>query len=255
MSSSPGRPSQRSLYKAAAHAFLVRDYETTATSLDAAFAVSSPPSPDLWLRALEDPTTVTPADLTAVEARRKLDILRITFLATVRSAHDFAPAALPSLPTLSPLLELSPEDLITALWFSLLPPSELPETEILATPNAATLHPSLVTSLTLAALKLAQPNQARAVCEAFFGSISERSEALLFAETESGGEAFRETGLENSIMNLGPKEEKKEGVAAFVAAWIRTHDLYVLHVLPGLGEWEAASDFATSQAVENGGPR
>ncbi|GAA5858789.1 hypothetical protein JCM1840_006557 [Sporobolomyces johnsonii] len=248
-------------YNAATRSFLVRDYSATASSLHDALSALPPVAPDTWFHALERAQPPSPeADL-----KRRLDILQITFLATVRAS---APALSPA-PHLSSLLDLPPAALIKALWSSTLQssasssdPSASEPGEILPTPRAAFLHPSIAIALTLAALKLEEPRLARSVAEAWIGSAGDEVERVVWEASQAidwanelllDGVGAGGGYLSSSTVLGGKDKDKPEPRKALVNAWIKLLDLLVLHVLPKLGEWEAAGDFVRLQGVENGG--
>ena len=234
--------SLRSTYSQAGRTFLLRDYAATATALVQATSSPRPIDSDAWFTALS-----TANELPELELHRKVDILHITFLATV---HSSPPSALPA--PIASLVSLSAPDLLTSLWSTALHAST-PHTEILSTPDAAFLHPSLAIALTLAALKLDEPRLARAIAEAWFGSVSEEVERVI--EEESARIDWSEFGLEEGMTasRVGGWKDKVDRRRQLVASWLRLLDLLVLHVLPKLGEWEAAGDFIRLQGVENGG--
>lgn len=264
----------RQRYNAATRAFLVRDYALTASALHDARSLVAHVAQGAWYDALQQGVPA-PLDVTL---RRKLDVLELTFLATVRSS----PAALAPSPALKPLLELPSDKLVQTLWRHLLSgehsnadPVE-GDGDILPSPQAAFLHPSLAVALALAALKLEQPLQAKHVVEAWFGSVSEEVERIVFdtsGEIDWAGEGARDFALDavggrgasalsgSSVLNgagagsdqPAAADKTAESRRQLVAAWLKLLDLLVLHVLPKLGEWEAAGDFVRLQGVENGG--
>ncbi|CEQ41580.1 SPOSA6832_03335 [Sporobolomyces salmonicolor] len=251
----------RKHYNAATRSFLVRDYPATASSLQDALSALPPVAPDAWFRALEQ-SGPRPAE---IDLKRRCDILQITFLATVRSSAS----ALSPAPHLSSLLQLPPAALIKALWSSALQssasssePSASEPGEILPSPRAAFLHPSIAIALTLAALKVDEPRLARSVAEAWLGSagaevervVWEASQAIDWAtELPLDGVGASGGNLSSSSVLGGKDKDKPDSKKTLVGAWIKLLDLLVLHVLPKLGEWEAAGDFVRLQGVENGG--
>ncbi|BGP25796.1 hypothetical protein Rt10032_c06g2794 [Rhodotorula toruloides] len=254
------RDELRQRYNAATRAFLVRDYTATASTLHDALARCPRLPPSAWFDELRDAGVTLPLE----EIRRRLEILQITFLATVRSS----PAALSPASNLTPLLDLPPAKLVKALWKNLIstdrqavPSVEVLDSEddILPTPSAAYLHPSLAVSLALAALKLDEPRLARAIAEAWFGSVSEDVERMVWETSGTvdweGGEFSLDGvgGLGASSMLGAADKQKPDGRKQLVGPWLKLLDLVVLHVLPKLGEWEAAGDFVRLQGQENGG--
>lgn len=250
----------RQRYNAATRALLVRDYAATASSLHDALARCPRVDPSAWFDELRD----SGATLAVEEIRRRLEILQITFLATVRSS----PAALSPASNLTPLLDLPPARLVRSLWQNLLSTERraLPSVEeqdagddILPTPSAAYLHPSLAVSLTLAALKLDEPKLARAIAEAWFGSVSEDVERMVWetsgtVDWDNGEFSLDGAGGLGASSMLGTAgKDKPDGRKQLVGAWLKLLDLLVLHVLPTLDEWEAAGDFVRLQGQENGG--
>ncbi|GAA5898511.1 hypothetical protein JCM6882_007803 [Rhodosporidiobolus microsporus] len=265
-------------YQAATRAFLVRDYPATASSLHNAFQLLPPARTRAWFDAIErgDPLQ---------DLHRRLLILQVTFLATVRSAPVQPPEGgrAGAVKDFAPLLDLPTSKLIKALWDSVLssPDAAAAEDEgasddILPTPSAAFLHPSLAVSLTLAALKLDSPRQARQIAEAWFGSVDGEVEKLVWDASQSGAFSVAEEfpldgvgaggasgGMSGSSIlgqaggappaRIGSSSKADEAKKALVGGWLKLLDLLVLHVLPKLGEWEAAGDFVRLQGVENGG--
>lgn len=236
-------------YRAATDAFLVRDYERTAISLDEAqslLAVSTHKE-DAWLTAVVEGREEPELDMA-----RKLVILRITFLATVASSSPGSVESYPS--SIHQILSLPSSALIPTLWHSLLPESDA-SSDILATPSAAFLHPSLVVALSLGALKVDQPAQARSVIESWHASMSESVEAVVWEEGSKAdwemeyslsGEGMSSSGILSGPVKPGARR-------ALLSSWVKAMDLQVLHVLPRLGEWEAAGDFVRLLGEENGG--
>lgn len=255
----------RQLYHQATRAFLVRDYATAATCLHDGVSRLEHIEQDAWFRALETGGSTQRA---VIDLRRRLDILKVTLLATVRSS----PAALSPAPSLTPLLELEPDKLVHALWSDLIGDSAPDaDAEVVPTPAASHLHPSLAVSLALAALKLDSPKSARAVVEAWFGSVGEDVEVVVadFAsngtvdwhagldfplDQVAGGRAHQQD-LSDSSTTLGqaPRSDQDAAVRALVGSWLRLLDLLVFHILPKLDEWDAAGDFVRLQGQENGG--
>lgn len=262
----------RQLYHTATRAFIERDFTRAASSLSEALRLAPSSSPDAWF----DPVLHGRPLPATVDLRRRLDILRITLVATLRSSPT---PAITGGPALAPLLALSPARLLKTLWTNLLAPttalgaSDDAETDdnILPTPLAAFLHPSLAVSLTLAALKLDQPNVARQIAEAWLGSVDAEVEKLVWETSTSEGFNLRDefpldgvgsgsgggmsaSGMLGTNGQDGARNGKaEEARKAVVGGWLKLLDLLVLHVLPKLGEWEAAGDFVRLQGVENGG--
>lgn len=242
--SSASLESLKRRYRTAAKAFVLTDYSTAAVALEPSRA---PPVSPEWLEAVERDS---PSALLDVE--RKLAVLRITFLATVHATPAEVPATCPAL---AALVALPATQLVHTLWAELTaaPPSTT-DSDIFATPLAAFLHPALVLALALAALKIDQARAARAAMEAWFGSVAEQVDRVIFDEVSSADFDWRDFGVDGeggasmtaSTRDVDPKR-------ALVGSWLRLYDLLTLHVLPSLGEWEAAADFARGQSVENGG--
>ena len=241
----------RSLYSNAARAFLLRDYGTTAAFLEDAETVENGER-GAWMLAVEKGT-----EAPELELQRKLEILKITFLATVYDSLDFKQedAIAGSARSIATALDLPPAVLIASLWSQAIgtPPSST-SSDIFPSPEAANLHPSIAIALTLAALKLEEPRAARAVAEAWFGSISDSLDSLIF-ETATSIDLTGAFGIEESSVSMSTSglKEKFPPKKALVGSWLRLLDLLTLHVLPKLGEWEAAGDFVRLQSTENGG--
>ncbi|KAK4702316.1 hypothetical protein P7C70_g3909, partial [Phenoliferia sp. Uapishka_3] len=236
---------QRGVYRTAARAFVIRNYATVAHSLSAIPQAQSLATPD-WLTALQ-----LDAPNPQIDLERKLGILRVTFLATVTSD---SPSSIPSECTaLAHLANLPPPQLLTNMWHDMTA-TGTPDEEIFATPNAAFLHPSLVVSLALAALKLDEPRIGRAAIEAWFGSASDQVDKVVWEETSKEDFDWRDYGIEQeSGAGMSASMKEVDPKRALVGSWLRLYDIMSLHVLPRLGEWEAAADFARGQSVENGG--
>lgn len=262
----------RQLYQQATRAFLVRDYSTAASCLHDGLAHVARVQRDAWYTALVRDPYAVPGD---VEVRRRLEILKVTLLATIRAS----PAARSPAASLTPLLELEPDKLVGALWQNLIgsTSAELQKGDsapIVPTPAAGYLHPSLAVSLALAALKLESPKAARAVAEAWLGSVAEEVE-LLAADYAAGGQVDWHAGIDfpldqvagnqsartnglsasSTLGGGGAGHAKEDAVAlrALVGSWLKLLDLLVFHILPSLGEWDAAGDLVRLQGQENGG--
>jgi len=256
--SQPSTSTARKHYNSASRSFLIRDYSSTASSLHSAVSSLPPSPPHQWIEALLESQPISPA----AELKRKLDILQITFLATVHSSSPLSPT-----PHFEKLLQLPTDQLIKSLWGSLVnndstKQEEEEEEEILPTLKVSLLHPSIATSLCLAAIKLEQPKLARSVAEAWIGSASEELEKLAWDEIQEIGQEWESEipldgmggtqsngGMNGSSILKAPDTGRRQ----LVQSWIRLLDLLVLHILPGLEEWDAAGDFVRLQSVENGG--
>ncbi|GAA6015726.1 hypothetical protein JCM10207_008776 [Rhodosporidiobolus poonsookiae] len=259
----------RQLYNQASRAFIVRDWSGTASLLHDAYLAVPPAPVEAWVESVVRGNS---GILPAVDLRRRLDILKITFLATARSS----PSSSNGTNSLSKLLELPPDELIKALWHSAISagdsPAESTTADILPTPAAAFLHPSLANALTFAALKLDDPRAARAIAEAWFGSVDAEVEKLVWETSaqidlaadfplDAVGTANGSTGGMSGSSFLGgsggasgaARSKNEEARRALVGGWLKLLDVLVLHVLPQLGEYEAAGDFVRLQGVENGG--
>lgn len=221
------------------------------------------------------------------EQIRKLEILKITFLATTYGLPELSmlPNSITnstSTSTISTLLQSSsPQILLSTLWHNVLP-STISTVEdskdILATPNADFLHPSIIIALTLASLKLLQPRSARSITESYLGSISEEIESYLesistdlnlieFPLFNGGGSnSTQDLSLSTSTLDQNGNTSRTTsrsfsvngGVGSdlsitLLSNYLKILDLLTLHVLPGLNEWEASEDFLRGQSIENGG--
>ncbi|SGZ13088.1 BQ5605_C028g10547 [Microbotryum silenes-dioicae] len=274
--SSAASASIKSYYRAATSAFLIRDYGHTSQSLHSAqqvlfvsASVSSAPPPSDWVHTLAESNTIPPK----VEWARKLTIFEITFLATCRSHPLSTPATSSSAlhPTHQYYIDLPVDALIPTLWSRLIlqDPTGSSSTNIHASPLASCVHPSLVVALALAALKLDQPRQARAALEAYLGSISEELESLIEGAARSVDWAIEfqldetmsmsihghhnTTHAPNNLSSSGILHPHMDPTRALLASWLKVVDLLSLHVLPRLGQWEAAGDSIRLQSVENAG--
>ena len=204
--------SLRSLYQRAARLFLQRNAVQTQSLIDRAFEIIHPPP--------------TAGQDGLASQRKKWDILRITLETTLYTS----PGLLPDEPSPSPIthgitpstsgqaqlrsnLLLSPPSLLATMHTRSLrlftPPSQKP--------SPAFLPPQILVSLVLAALKLDCPQVGRGMVEEWLARRSVETDAPMSA-------------------NSMPESSKDEGYAKVL-------DVYCLHVLPRLGEWEYANEF------------
>ncbi|KAK4055046.1 hypothetical protein OIO90_003387 [Microbotryomycetes sp. JL221] len=265
-------------YKAASGAFLVRDYVLAAQHLSRAkaflpaTATTKPIGLDSsWVTNLEQGKDIVEYDL-----QRKLVILETTYLATVLSSTSNRPnpANVPS--DVAKWLRMSPSTLLPSLWLSWLEPQAQSSdgaqvNDILPSASAAYLHPSLVVALTLGALKLGETKAARAILDSWFATVAEDLDKLAWQQSSSVDwstefvvdQDTQAMTMSSSVM-IGSaaaqgtstpvsKDRSASAKQALLASWIKAMDLQALHVLPKLGEWEAAEDFVRLQSVENGG--
>ncbi|KAK4050649.1 hypothetical protein OIV83_003375 [Microbotryomycetes sp. JL201] len=248
-------------YKAAAAAFLVRDYASAGSHLHEA-KQACPDTPigfnTTWVK-----TIANGGDNVAHDLHRKVVILETTYLATVlsgpnKTASDAVPA------DVAKWLKLTPSQLLPTLWLSWIGESKSEPTigDILPSVSAAYLHPSLIVAITLGALKLNEPKAARAIIDAWSGSVAEDLERLVWEESnsvdwqtdfvvEQDGDSMTASGMMGTAGSS--RRDKPTAKRSLLASYIKAVDLQALHVLPGLGEWEAAEDFVRLQSVENGG--
>lgn len=241
----------RSLYSNAARAFLLRDYSTTAAFLEDGESVEGGDR-TAWITALVEGSE----SMEQLELMRKLEILRITFIATVYDSTVVSEEQAQGSRSVNALLTLPPTLLIAQLWAQAIgqPPSSPLSGDIFPSAEAATLHPSIAIALTLAALKLNVPRSAKAVASSWFSSISEPLDNLLYT-TSATIDVVALFGIEESGMSMSTSglRETLPPRKAVVGSWLRLLDLLTLHVLPKLGEWEEAEDFVRAQKEENGG--
>lgn len=204
-------PTLRAMYQRAARAFLQRNTTETQYLIDAAFQIITPPQ--------------TAAADHLSSQRKKWDILRITLETTL---YTSPPAATPQPPTKGvpglsqDLVRSASPSLNNNLRSNLLlsPPSLLATlhtrslqlfTPLSEKPSSAFLPAQILVSLVLASLKLDCAHVGRGMVEDW---LARRPPP----ETEAPG-----PGVD-------------EGYAKVV-------DVYCLHVLPRLGEWEYAKEF------------
>jgi len=241
------------LYAEGTRAFLSRDFVKTASCLHLARPKTTRQS-DEWFRLLQsrEPNEL---ELNAVGLEQRIAVLEITLLATAHATAQ--PASLPWPAHFAALFALTPKQLLEAVWVNLFAEPASPPPAILASPAAGFVHPSLAATLVLAALKLGEPDSARALAEAWFGSVAGEVDDVI---ADAAGRA--DLGAEFPVAGQGtigssqvlPKPGAKPDPAKqLLGAWVKLHDLLCLHVLPRLGEWEAAADAVNAQAVENGG--
>lgn len=280
-SSSPVATAKR-LYRDAARAFLVRDFALASRALAharEALTSSSSITGHEWLELVRDSNTQQQQqrkeDVT-VELWRKLAILRITLTATVladEQQHVSSSANLHE--DVSRLAALGPQQAVVALWLDaahgsgIAVGSSAARDEIVADEQCALVHPTIAIALALAAVKLGELRLAARVAEAWLGAIDPAVEQALVRRTTASAQTEERLGasdmLASSAASLDPNSislsnsedstAKPGGSTAtsIVKAWYRLHDIYALHVLPRLGEWDAAVDFVKLQGVENGG--
>lgn len=141
--------------------------------------------------------------------RRKWDILRITLETTVYSTPPADPESLPSL--LRSNLMLSPQSLLAALHTRslLLFTPRLQDSQVQGTLNSAFLPTQVLITLVLASMKLGVPDVGRGIVEDWLA----RRDADQNAASEEG-----------------------EGYDKVI-------ELYCLHILPRLEEWDYATEF------------
>ncbi|KAG9050184.1 hypothetical protein FS837_007082 [Tulasnella sp. UAMH 9824] len=204
-------PTLRAMYQRAARAFLQRNTTETQYLIDAAFQIITPPQ--------------TAAADHLSSQRKKWDILRITLETTL---YTSPPAATPQPPTKGvpglsqDLVRSASPSLNNNLRSNLLlsPPSLLATlhtrslqlfTPLSEKPSSAFLPAQILVSLVLASLKLDCAHVGRGMVEDW---LARRPPP----ETEA------------------PGPDVDEGYAKVV-------DVYCLHVLPRLGEWEYAKEF------------
>jgi hypothetical protein len=266
-------------YGAAARAFLLKDHEGALDSLTRlTAALASPPVDGDSASWIIDPVSPDSPPSSSDELRRKTLILRTTVLATVCASPD-----------LDPLLRARPEyaglagqpaDAVAARLYhdavAVYDPSSSPLSTSgsidsgtallpLAGPGAARLPPSIAVSCALTAIKLGSARTAKAICEAWMGSMDEHLEAVLEAEglaleaetttTTQGSSVAEEGSLARSSADLSlsvsPNDEPRQ--RALLRSYERLYEVYVLHVLPKLDEWSEAEEAARMGLCENGG--
>lgn len=258
----------RSRYREAARAFVNADLETTLVAIEAALAaLSAADTSPNWIDLLSEefPSPSVPLH----DQRRKVVILFVTLIATCRATaeRDLSKAVKTS-PLYHPYSSLSPEAASTRLFDATLPyftssPSPSSDPLPLPSPEAGFLPPSVIVALTLGALKLQAPRAAKAICEAWLGSLPEQAETLLEAEgdaydssssTTTSASSLTASSLSLSVTST-PSNEAGGGSPKRNAllSYERILELYALHVLPGLGAWEEAEEWVKLLARENGG--
>ncbi|KAM0748185.1 hypothetical protein T439DRAFT_349538 [Meredithblackwellia eburnea MCA 4105] len=239
----------KSIYSVTARAFLLSDTETAAANFEQLSQVSLPVQ-------TTDNNNQFP---------RKLTTLRINWLALLKSNTPPTTLDKESYPVTAALLNLDNPDLIRALWHSAVHNNNNPQSpdlqDINPTAEASHLHPDIPVALVLAALKLDQPALARQVAEAWFGSVSEDVDRIIFDRISYGTTPF---DWEDYQLGADGLARKKSPASSSILAdldiglelldsWLTLYDLLGLHVLPRLAEWEGAMDFIAGQSVENGG--
>ena len=138
--------------------------------------------------------------------RKKWDILRITFETTVYSSPPDSSASLPE--SLRSILTEAPQALVTTIYsrsLSLFTPSG---TKGKTTLNAACLPPQVLTTLVYSSLKLGVPDVGRMIIEDW----------------------------------LSRRDPQDDGVRNR-DAYDKVLELYILHILPKIGQWDYAKEF------------
>ncbi|KDR76121.1 hypothetical protein GALMADRAFT_247333 [Galerina marginata CBS 339.88] len=186
----------RSLYNRAARAFVLRDIPLTYSLIRSAFDLLKPPSS---------------ASDSLSDHRRKWDILRITFEATVYTSPPSAAEFLPD--SLRAILSESPPALATSIYNRSLtfftPSAQNPQKTVL---NAAYLPIQVLTTLVYSALKLDAPDVGRMIIEDWLARREPRY------------------SLDQQDISEGD-------------GYVKVLDIYCLHILPKLELWEYAKEF------------
>lgn len=205
------------MYPRAARSLLQKDFALTYELIESAFAIISPPKS---------------GEVDELDThRRKWDILRITLETSVYAAPPKSsdPNALPS--ALRSSMMLTAPSLVASMHarsvqlFSPTPnmtgePSGSQSNHNYATkPRLEYLPAQILVTLALSALKLSCPEVARGMIEDWLAERQRRREELQY-----------------SLMREDVPELDKEG-------YEKVLDLYCLHVLPRLHDWEYARDF------------
>ena len=159
--------------------------------------------------ALLNPPTVVPDSLS--DHRRKWDILRITFESTVYTSPPLSTESLPE--TLRANLMESPQTLATSIYsrsLALFTPSseDLSKTAL----NAAYLPYQVISTVVYCTLKIDAPDVGRVVIEDWLA-------------------------LRDSFYSLEPSEKQEGGF------YYKILELYTLHILPKLEQWDYAKEF------------
>lgn len=247
-------PTPSALYAQASQAFLGRDFLKAAISLHLA-RPPTPSPPDEWFRLTQAPEGERDgARWDALALERRVAVLEVTLLATATGTAEAGSVPWPG--RFAKLSTLGPKQLLEALWADLTGDSSSHPPEILPSSSAGFMHPSLASTLVLAALKLDQPRSARAIAEAWFGSVSTEVDDLVAAtaaRTDWAELPVAGQGAVGSSQVLRAPGLRPDLAQQLVGAWVKLHDLMCLQVLPRVGEWEAAADAVRGQAEENGG--
>ncbi|KZT67954.1 hypothetical protein DAEQUDRAFT_728476 [Daedalea quercina L-15889] len=199
--------SLRGLYPRAARAFLQRNVVLTHSLLTAAFALIEPPPYSYYADAAASGRSADPL----ASQRRKWEILRITFETTLYASPPQTedPDELP--PPLRANLLLSPEPFSATLHnraLQLFTPTSASGVQFMK-PSSTYLPAQVLVTLALASLKLGCTAVGRGMIEDW---LARRPQ---YAEGEN---------------------EDREGYA-------KVMELYCLHVLPRLEDWDYAEDF------------
>lgn len=215
--SSNAVPTLRSMYPRAARSLLQKDFALTYSLIESAFAIITPPKS----AAVDELDT----------HRRKWDILRITLETSVYAAppRTSDPNALP--PALRSSMMLTAPSLVASMHarsvqlYTRTPslpegPSGSQSNSVYASkPRLEFLPAQILVTLALSALKLSCPEVSRGMIEDWLAQRQRVREELQYALPDEEG-----------------PDMQKEG-------YVKVIDLYCLHVLPRLHDWEYARDF------------
>jgi hypothetical protein len=251
-------------YREAARSFLNADFTSALRAIDAALAaLPSPLSLPSWIDQLSEEATGT--STAASDQRRKVVILFVTLVATCRATLDRdLPVSARQTPLLGPYIPLKPDAVVAKLFDGAVgrfAPSPPPPSEPspLPSPEAAYLPPSVIVALALGALKLQAPRAAKAVCEAWLGSLDERAESTLEVEGDALDAAGTPTAsltasaLSLSVTSTPNTESTGSPKRDALQSYERILELYALHILPAMGAWDEAEEWVKLLARETGG--
>lgn len=233
---------------------------------------SLPDSPPGWSKHPPSPIEMR-LDQELHELARKFQILRITFVASVYSTttvehikslilHQSPPLYRTKTDPLLELLALQPDIVISTLWSLAASHHQdlescmrdpLPNT--LDSISLMNIHPSIVTATALASIKLSAPQSGKWVCEAWLSSLNVG--VLDYLQTLMGAEhpPISSTTTHNQFVILNNSAEcpAKRGGSNIRYNYARLIEVYAVHILGSVHEWQFASEFVHAQSSEAGG--
>ncbi|MBW0540188.1 hypothetical protein O181_079903 [Austropuccinia psidii MF-1] len=199
---------------------------------------------------------------------RKFQILKITYLASIASQpaseniKELIRNHLDSVEDdhqvkyfneLLSLLNLPSDQLIHSLWSSL---HQADSNSInssltpLASPDLATIHPSIVTAISLASIKLNLPRIGKQICEAWLGSLDDQTlDYLDWLFQSSHSPPSSSISITNQLHSTPSKRPSSD----IRYSYERLIEVYCVQILSRLDEREFAIGFVQNQNRQLGG--